>query len=140
MRRRVRGSAQPAWRLEARARALLIVEAARERKARELVALDVREIASFADTFVLATGTSERHVRAIAEAIEAALAARGERPLGVEGASEGRWVLMDLGDVIVHIFQAEVRAHYDLERLWSDAPPIELPPEPEEPGTGPGPR
>jgi ribosome-associated protein len=99
----------------------------------DLVALDVRELSSFADAFVLATGTSERHVRAIAEAIEEALAARGERPLGVEGASEGRWILMDLGDVIVHVFQAEVRAHYDLERLWSDAPRIALPPEAPEP-------
>jgi len=130
----VRGSPSPAGRLEGTLKALRVVEAARDRKARDVVALDVRELASFADLFVLATGTSDRHVRAIAESIEAALLGRGERPLGIEGAEEGRWILMDLGDVIVHVFQAEVRAHYDLERLWSDAPLLELPPEEPEPG------
>ena len=123
----MRGSPERAGRLEGAARARVVVEAARDRKAQDLVVLDVRELSSFADLFVLATGTSDRHVRALAEAVEEALAARGERPLGVEGTEEGRWILMDLGDVIVNVFQAEVRAHYDLERLWSDAPLLELP-------------
>ena len=109
-------------------RARLVMEAALDRKARDVVALDVRGIASFADVFVLATGTSDRHVRSIAEGIEVALHERGERPLGVEGEGDGRWVLMDLGDVIVHVFLEEVRGYYDLERLWSDAPVIELEP------------
>jgi ribosome-associated protein len=109
-------------------RARLVVEAALDRKARDVVALDVRGIASFADVFVLATGTSDRHVRAVADAIDAALRERGERPLGVEGEGDGRWVLMDLGDVIVHVFLKEVRDYYDLERLWSDAPVIEFEP------------
>lgn len=130
----MRGSPERAGRLEGAAKALLVAEAARDRKAGDLVALDVRELSSFADTFVLATGSSDRHVRGIAEAIEGTLAARGERPLGVEGSKEGRWILMDLGDVIVHVFQAEVRAHYDLERLWSDAPLLELPEATPEPG------
>jgi ribosome-associated protein len=103
-----------------------IVEAALARKAEDLIGLDVRELSSFADTFVIATGTSDRHVRSIADAIEMALRARGELPLGVEGYEEGRWVLIDAGDTIVHVFQREVREHYDLERLWSDAPALEL--------------
>ena len=104
----------------------LIVEAAQERKAEDLIGLDVREISSFADTFIIATGTSDRHVRSVADSIEAALEAKGETPLGIEGYDEGRWVLVDCGDAIVHIFQREIRDHYDLERLWSDAPALEL--------------
>jgi ribosome-associated protein len=108
------------------ARAALVVEAALERKAEDVVALDVREVTSFADTFVLATGRSDRQVRAIADAILEAVEARGERVLGIEGRQEARWVLIDLGDVVVHVFQREVRAHYDLDRLWSDAPPLAI--------------
>jgi ribosome-associated protein len=108
------------------AKARLVVETAVERKAENVVALDVRAVTSFADTFVLATGRSDRQVRAIAEAILEAVEARGGRALGVEGKQEGRWVLLDLGDVIAHVFQPEVRAYYDLDRLWSDAPVLEL--------------
>ena len=104
----------------------LIVEAAQERKVDDVVGLDVREISSFADTFIIATGTSDRHVRSVADSIEAALKAHGEPPMGIEGYDEGRWVLIDCGDTIVHIFQQEIRDHYDLERLWSDAPSLEL--------------
>jgi ribosome-associated protein len=104
----------------------LVVAAALERKASDVLALDVREVSSFADAFVIVTGESDRRVRAIADAIEEAMSARGERPLGIEGYSEGRWVLIDLADVIVHVFHPEVREFYDLERLWTDASPIEL--------------
>jgi ribosome-associated protein len=107
-------------------RANWVAEAALDKKAADLVALDVSELTSYADTFVIATGTSDRHARAIADAIREASIVRGEKPLGVEGYEEGRWVLIDLGDVIVHVFQAEVRAAYDLERLWSDAQSIDL--------------
>jgi ribosome-associated protein len=103
-----------------------IVEAARERKADDVVGLDVSEISSFADTFIIATGTSDRHVRSVADSIAAALKAHGDPPMGIEGLDEGRWVLVDCGDTIVHIFQSEIREHYDLERLWSDAPVLEL--------------
>ena len=109
------------------ARADRVAHAALERKARKLVAFDVREVTSYADTFVLASGGSDRQVRAIADAIEEALAASGEQPLGREGYEEGRWVLLDVGDLIAHVFQDEVREHYDLERLWSDARELELP-------------
>jgi ribosome-associated protein len=97
------------------ARANRVAEAALDRKAADLVALDV-----------IATATSDRHARAIADSIREAEVAIGAKPLGVEGYDEARWVLIDLGDVIVHVFQREVRAAYDLERLWSDAPSIAL--------------
>jgi ribosome-associated protein len=107
-------------------KAARIAKTAADRKAEDLVVLDMRELASFADVFILATGTSDRHVRAIADAVEECALASGERPLGVEGHEEGRWILLDLGDVIVHVFQREVREHYDLERLWSEAPRLAL--------------
>lgn len=107
-------------------RATFVAEAALEKKALRLVALDVREVTSYADTLIIATGTSDRHARSVADAITEAVAARGERPLGVEGYDEGRWVLIDLGDVVVHVFQPELRELYDLERLWSDAPILEI--------------
>ncbi len=110
----------------ARRKAQLIVEAAQDKLAEDVVALDVRELSSFADTFVIATGSSDRHVRSIVDGIEAALVANGDPPLGVEGREDGRWVLMDLNDTIVHVFLRDVRAHYDLERLWGDAPELEL--------------
>ena len=108
------------------AKAVRIAKAAVDLKAENLVALDVRELTSFADVFILATGGSDRHVRAIADAVEEVVEELGERPLGIEGYDEGRWLLLDLGDVIVHVFQSEVREHYDLERLWSEAPRLDL--------------
>ena len=105
-------------------KARLIVEAALEKKAEDVVALDVHGSVSFADTFVIATGSSDRHVRSIVDGIEEALRAHGEKPLGIEGTEEGRWVLIDADDAIVHVFLREVRQHYDLERLWSDAPKL----------------
>ncbi len=109
-------------------KAALIAEAAQELKSERVVGLDVREISSFADTFILATGTSDRHVRSVADSIQTALKAHGEGPIGVEGYDEGRWVLIDCADTIVHVFQQEIRDHYDLERLWSDAAVFELEP------------
>lgn len=102
----------------------VIVDSALDKKAEDVVALDVRELVSFADSFVIATGGSDRHVRSIVDGIDEALRARGERPLGIEGAEEGRWVLIDCDDAVVHVFQRDVRQHYDLERLWSDAPKL----------------
>jgi ribosome-associated protein len=102
-----------------------IVNAAEDRKAEDIVALDVREVSSFADTFVVITGTSDRHVRSITDAIRVALSGTGESPVSVEGYDDGRWVLVDFGDTIVHIFQHDTRLDYDLERLWSDASRIE---------------
>lgn len=114
--------------LSGRRKALLIAEAARERLAEDVVALDVREAVSFADTFVVATGRSDRHVQSIGDGVAEALAQKGEKPLGIEGYQEGRWLLMDFSDVIVHVFQPDVRRHYDLERLWSEATPLDVSP------------
>jgi ribosome-associated protein len=100
--------------------------AARDKLAQEPVCLDVRTLVSFADAFLILSGRSDRHVRSIADAVSEAAARDGDRTLGIEGYNEGRWVLVDLGDLIVHVFQHEVRKTYDLERLWSDAPVVDL--------------
>jgi ribosome-associated protein len=102
----------------------LVLEAALDVKAEDLVALDVGALSSFADVFVVCTGRSDRQVRAIAESIEKAAKRAGAPPLGIEGYAEGVWVLIDLDDVIVHVFTPDAREHYDIERLWSDAPRI----------------
>jgi ribosome-associated protein len=117
-------------------KAQVVAEASLGRAAEEVVALDVRNAVSFADVFVICTGRSDRQVRSIADAIEEAVAKRGERPLGIEGYDEGRWVLMDFADVIVHVFQQEVRRRYDLERLWSDALKLDLCIEQNDPSNG----
>ncbi len=115
-------------------------EAALARRAENLSLLDVREVASFADTFLIVSGRSDRQVRAIADAIRDALAALGERPLGIEGYEEGRWVLIDFGDLVAHVFVPELREYYDLDRLWGDAPDLaaelELAEPPPDTGTG----
>lgn len=103
-----------------------LAQAAADKRGLDLVALDVHKLSSIADRFLFVTGTSDRHTRAIADAIREALSAVGEKPIGVEGYEEGRWILVDYGDVIAHIFQDEVRKHYDLERLWNDAPVVTL--------------
>jgi ribosome-associated protein len=107
-------------------RARQIVEAALEVKAERPVALNVRGVTSFADILIVLSGRSDRQVRAIVDAIRVALRAHGEKPLGIEGYAEGRWILIDLSDVVVHVFTPEVRERYDIERLWSDAKPIDL--------------
>ena len=104
----------------------VIAEAALGRKALDLVGLDTRTVSSFADAFILATGTSNRHARAVADSIVEQAKAFGRNPQGMEGYDEGRWILIDFGDVIVHIFQKEVREYYDLERLWSEAAAIDF--------------
>jgi len=107
-------------------KAQLIADAAWDRKAEDLVALDVREIASFTDTFVFASGSSDRQVRAIADAVSEALRKAGNPVLGVEGYEEGSWVLIDANDAVVHVFVPQAREHYGLERLWSDASTLPL--------------
>ncbi len=104
----------------------LCVKAAVEKKAFDLVLLEMKKIASFTDYFLICSGKSDRQVQAIAMAIEEELEKEGIRPLGQEGKNEGRWILMDYGDVVVHVFLEPVRAFYDLEGLWIDAPRIEL--------------
>jgi ribosome-associated protein len=91
------------------------------RKARGLVVLDVRELTSIADVFIICSGRSHRQVTAIAEFVETDLKKQGIKALSVDGKKEGHWVLLDYGHVIIHIFYEPVRAFYDLEGLWVDA-------------------
>ncbi len=101
-----------------------VVAAAEDRKAFDLRVLDLAGISDFTESFVLASGRSERQVQAIAEAVQEALARIGLRPQHVEGLRAARWVLLDYGDFIVHVFEPATRAYYGLERLWGDAPDL----------------
>ena len=96
--------------------------AALDRKAQDLRVLELTEVSDFTDYFVICNGANARQVSSIAEAVERRLRADGARPLHLEGAGRGQWVLLDYGDVVVHVFDAERRELYRLERLWSDAP------------------
>jgi len=102
-------------------------KAAVDRKAGDLRVLDVRGLSSFTDYFLIASGSSDRRVQSIAEAVVEAMKERGIRPLGVEGVREGRWALIDFGEWVVHVFYEDLRAFYDLEGLWFDARPVEIP-------------
>lgn len=107
--------------------ARLCVEAAQDKKAENPVILDMRGISSFTDFFVVVSGTSEPQLKAIASSIrEKVREATGERPLSDDGYPGSRWIIVDYGNVIVHIFHADVRPVYDLETLWRDAPRIEV--------------
>lgn len=113
---------------EPRSLAILAAEAAAEKKAEDLMVIDVAEALVITAYFVLATGRTDRQVRTIADEVEKVLREQaGVKPLGREGEREGRWVLLDFGDVVVHVFQPEERDFYRLEKLWSDAPRVELP-------------
>lgn len=115
----------------ARARELLTVAAtaADAKQGEDLVALDVSGPLPLTDIFFLATGRNERNVQAIAGEIEDKMIEAGAKPLRREGRAEGRWILLDFGDVVAHIFHEEDRMYYSLERLWKDCPaiPLELP-------------
>jgi ribosome-associated protein len=106
---------------DSKQRALLLINALLEKKAKDIVLLNVREISAFADYFIICSGTSDRQVRAIASHIQENSKKAGLIPLGVEGKEKGQWLLLDYDDVIVHIFFEPTRAFYDLERLWSEA-------------------
>jgi len=106
----------------------LAIRCASDKKAGQMVALDLREIASFTEFFLIATGANQRQVQAIADEINEQLKKQLQmRPIRVEGYSAAEWVLLDYGDFIVHIFNNEAREFYDLERLWRDARKVELP-------------
>ena len=95
-----------------------------DKQAEDVLLLDIRNVASFADYFVIASGTANRQIQAIIEAVEEAVKAEGVTPLGREGKADSGWVLLDYGDVIVHIFAPEEREYYDLEGLWRTATPV----------------
>jgi ribosome-associated protein len=107
----------------------LAARAAAEKKATDVMALRVAELLVVTDYFLLATGANDRQVASIADAVEEALRAEGEKPMGREGERENRWVLLDYGAYVVHVFQPTERDFYRLEKLWSDAPRLDLPAE-----------
>jgi ribosome-associated protein len=105
--------AEPGWR-EA-------VAAAEDKQARDIRVLDLREVTSFADHFIICNGTNTRQNQAISDSIEISLKHLGRYPLSIEGYENADWILIDYGDFLVHIFTEKARAYYDLERLWRDA-------------------
>ena len=106
---------------------LLLARLALEKKACDLVVMDVRGLTSIADYFIICSGRSDRQVQSIAQGLEGNSAEYGIKPFAVEGAGRGHWALMDFSDVIVHIFYEPVRRFYDLDGLWGHAPKAELP-------------
>jgi ribosome-associated protein len=111
--------------MDARKLALLCREFADNKKAENIVILDVRKLSSVTDYFVLASGTSEPHLRAIVDEITGKLREEhGVRPRAVDGTTRAAWVVLDFFDVIVHIMRQDTREHYDLEGLWGDAPRV----------------
>ena len=110
-------------------RALRCAQAAIDKKAENLKILDLSNLSGFTDYFIICSGMSDRQVQAISDAIDGAMRKSGTRTISTEGYSEGRWVLMDYGDVVVHVFLDALREYYDLENLWSDAPRVKVPSE-----------
>ena len=111
-------------------RVRLALHAAGEKKAHDLVLLDLREVASFTDYFAIASGTNVRQVQAVADEVQEQLRKRlGVKPARVEGYNSAEWILLDYGDFIFHVFEEKSRRFYDLERLWRDAARLSLPPE-----------
>src|SRR5512142_1767254 len=100
--------------------------AAEDKKANDLVVLDLRKAAGFTDFFVICSGTNARQIRAIADSVMESLAAEGTKPAHVEGYDRSEWILIDYFDFIVHVFAPETRQFYGLERLWGSAERVEL--------------
>jgi len=105
---------------------MVAARAASDKKANDIVLLDLREIASFTEFFLICTGANSRQVQAISDAVAEQLRNEGKRPLHIEGYSSAEWILLDYGDFIVHVFSGASRRFYDLERLWRDAKRVEI--------------
>lgn len=112
--------------LEAKEMIAIAAKALDDKKGRNLRVLYTADQTTLADYFIICTGTSNTQVRALAEAVEEALSKAGEEPHHIEGHRDGQWTLMDYSCVVIHIFTEEGRAFYDLERLWSDAQPVDV--------------
>ncbi len=106
--------------LDSAALAQIAVRAIEDLKGRDIVELDVRSLTDVMDRIVIATGTSSRHVKSIADNVREEMRKAGERPIGVEGVDAGEWVLLDFGALVVHVMGAEPRRFYALEKLWSE--------------------
>lgn len=109
---------------DGRSVALSAARAAASKQGADIAVLDVRDLIVITDYFVIASGSSERHVRTISEEVQSSLRDLGTKPVRREGETEQRWILLDYVDVVVHVFAEEERAFYDLERLWADAPRV----------------
>ena len=125
----VRATPQPAAAEQLDERVFAALHAAGEKKALEPVVLDLREIASFTDFFVIVSGANERQVQAISDEIYESLKKSGHAAARVEGYKTAEWILLDYGDFVVHVFEQKARKFYDLERLWRESKRVELPAE-----------
>lgn len=110
-------------------KALFCAKTADDNKAQDITILELKGETALSDYFIICSGTSDRHAKSMAEDIELRLKEKEIRPLGKEGLQEAKWILLDYDDVIIHIFQKEERAFYDLERLWEGCPQIPFPTE-----------
>lgn len=111
--------------LDSKEIAVACAKIADEKKAQDIVILDVNKISSITDYFVICSGINERQLYAIADEIDKQLKKLSVKKFGMEGYREAKWILIDYGDVIVHLFDKEIRTYYDLELLWGDAPKVE---------------
>ncbi|MBW1712459.1 MAG: ribosome silencing factor [Deltaproteobacteria bacterium] len=119
------GSVPPSQKDETTALALTLGRLAQERQAEDMVLLDVREFCSYTDFMLILSGRSSRQVQSLADHILRQAKKLGFKPVGREGVGQGRWVLLDYGPVVIHLFLEETRVYYDLEGLWSEAPKFE---------------
>lgn len=115
------GSSLPA----ALERACICANVAAENRGRDVLVIDLRKLISIVDYFVIASGTSRRQMHAMADEIDSAMGLIGDHKIGIEGYDESHWVLLDYGDIVVHLFDDQTRRYYDLENLWGDAPRID---------------
>lgn len=115
----------PVKKNESARRLMLCINAVLQKKAKNIVALNVREISSFTDYMLICSGITDRQVQAVSSAVQEYLKKEGIRPLGVEGETNAEWILLDYDDVVISIFQEATRSFYDLENLW-DAPRMEI--------------
>ena len=113
--------------IDAKEKALLSVRAAESKKANDVVLLDLRERSNFTDYFVICSGNTQRQMKAVVEAVIEKLQKKGVSPWHSEGIEGNAWMLLDYGDVVVHVFESAVREFYDLEHLWGDAPRVNVP-------------
>jgi ribosome-associated protein len=102
------------------------IHAAEDKQAKNLQVLDLRDVTSFADYFIICSGSNSRQIQAISDEIESRLKKLGEYPNSIEGYENAEWVLLDYGDYLVHVFSEKARLYYDLERLWRDARPVAI--------------
>lgn len=102
------------------------IRAVQEKKAENIVVLELKEISSFTDYFVIGQGNSSRQNKAVCDGVERALKENKIRPISIEGRKSGDWILMDYGSFIIHVFSEEARGYYALEKLWGDSPRLEI--------------